>query len=94
MSDQYVASFRSDRTTYVAIGETLDYLPVYSIDRTLDGRVLTPTKMRFPGCMRFFPYADYLNLPRRRSIDYMVKTFRLAEPADIPPPPTPDRDEE
>lgn len=86
MSDQYVASFRTDGTTYVAIGEKQEILPVYEVESTLDGRVLTPTKMRYPGCMRFFPYATYLNLPKRRSKTYMAKTFRLAEPVNIPAP--------
>ena len=43
-----------DDTQFVAIGRDNDRMRVYS----WTGHMLAETQMRFPGCLRFMPYAE------------------------------------
>jgi len=47
-------SFNNGDDAFLAVGNDRDNLRVWHID---DG-VLRETRSRFPGCLRFMPYAD------------------------------------
>ena len=54
MSELTVWPFNNGDDAFLAVGNDPDNLRVWQID---DG-VLRETRSRFPGCLRFMPYAD------------------------------------
>lgn len=63
MADVLIVSFKDGDDAFLAVGNDRDNLGVWHID---DG-FLVETRSRFPGCLRFMPYAD---IGERRTGDW------------------------
>lgn len=59
-ANEWAVAFR-DEETYLAFGRDKDRLPIYKVVGSLKRiSILVPTKMNFPGCLCFLPYAEEL----------------------------------
>ncbi len=59
-ANEWTVAFR-DEEKYLAFGRDKELLPVYRVVGSLKRiSILMPTKMNFPGCLRFLPYAEKL----------------------------------
>ena len=67
----YVQEFQNAEDLFVAIGTDVDFLIVY---QQTDQPSLVKTKMTFPGCLRFLPYAEDRG-SRRMTDEEITKAF-------------------
>ena len=54
----WFATFKDGEQEYMAAGRDKNRMPVYEVAHGAERNYLIPTRMHFPGCLRFMPYAE------------------------------------